>query len=257
MNNNDDAMDQSQVEVYAKRRKVGLKRSASAGPGPQRGVRVVKAARKQRAKLSTVVRQIIAADKEDKWISIHVASASATTAPTIFAISSTLQIGDEHYNREGEKVKFNSIIWSGRCDCADYDNVIRWGLIEFDQNSGNALTGPDFYDSALFTTGFIGTYLLPQDKNMKGETGLYDRARWVTGPHTMALQLAGQATVTDTATRHANAFFNGKAKLNFSSTWNTADVCMGKVLYLVYWSDSGAVTHPSFSINARLFFQDM
>jgi len=253
---NDDAMDQSGVEVYAKRRKLSGKRGGGAAKSAKRGAKAIYAGKQSRAATTKLIRRIISDDKEDKWIAISANQQSCSTGVTLTQLSSTLQLGDEHYNREGERVRFTSVIWSGRCDVGDYDNVIRYGIVEFDQNSGNALTGPDIYDSNLFTSGFVGSYLLPQDKNMKGETGLYDRVKWVSGPHTMVLQTAAQFVVTDTATRHPFELFNGKAKLNGRATWNTADVCQGKVYYFVHWSDSGAVTHPTISYNMRLFFQD-
>jgi len=265
MSGNDDVHDLARTDsVMSKRRK--LKRSASSAFGAAAAAaalpaRVPRGVGLSAAAVSKMVKRIVNEEHEEKWYNSGV-QGSASTAITLVNLTAGIVNGTEHYNRDGSKIKITNIRYSGRTDCADVTNVVRFGFFTWDGPSDDPPNGAaiDTYDSSLWTTGYISTYALVQDKVVKGETGRYDRIKWVNGPFTYAMQTAAQANIADytvSSTEPPRKFFAGKFPVNRVATFNTTDVCVGTNVYLAYWSDSSVIAHPPFYMDIRVYFKDV
>lgn len=169
------------------------------------------------------------------------ATSSASSAGSIILLNGTT-VGDSNGQREGDNILIKSVRVNGHFIGADATNIIRVMLVIDKQPNQATFNLTDLLD----TTSSEAVHAYRQTTSRDRFTVLYDR-KWST--------VGSSGTNPNDSTLRLYKF---SKRLNlkswyFGSAGTVADL-KTNALYLVFMSDSGAVTHPTFVYNARVKF---
>jgi hypothetical protein len=190
-----------------------------------------------------IARQEINRDLEVHYVDTAQATITADSAGVISTQLSTIAQGNNDSNRTGDNVKIKSIQIKGTCVTADATNVMRIVLFQWLQNSGSVAptaldvlqnTGQPYSPYSPYTKDVAGYNMIPLADRMLTMNTLSD----VNKPFT--IKVSGKKL------RKGNALDN----IQFTAGGTSG---IGHY-YLLFLSDSGALSHPTFSYYCRIRF---
>lgn len=188
------------------------------------------------------VRKLISASHEHKFIDQNISGASISDSGVVYRLDQVVQ-GDSDQTRTGDSVDLKELQMRGGWEVADNYNVLR--AIIFQATAAHSSTSlPTVGDILL--SGYVGTTSVvyaPYDKDRTGPGGQY-KVLW---DKTFTADTDDPVSVFQTTLRRG---FRKRVQYIGGTTTATGG------LYVLFVSDSGAISHPGLTFVARTVFTD-
>lgn len=195
--------------------------------------------RKRAQKLS---RRAVALTHETRYLLSDAAATSLSTTPS-FTVLNLMQQGDTAGTRDGNKIYLQSVDLRVQLIVADTTNLVRM-LLVYDRQSNasnpSAVGIANILDVPAAASQALGPQLIPTKRRYNilldriFTLDLVDKYTWMIHKHIKINKYTE---------------YNGNAG-------TVADIITGG-LYLIFISDSTAVSHPTMQFTAKLFFKDI
>ncbi len=195
--------------------------------------------RKSNTKVSkSIVRQMIKSSKlTDELKYNNVASNTSASNTVGFADLTSIAVGTSYFTRVGNSVTVKRIILRFNVVLADTTNIFRWAIFIWHCNDTNDTpsAGELLTDVSGATAQSLSPFVAVKPSNFK----------------------ILQQGIINLDVAHVNVAKELDFPLNHSVMYDPLSSNTGREhIYLMYWSDSGAVSHPSFNYNALIYYSD-